>query len=277
MISARTKVFALLGDPVSHSLSPELQNRAYREAGMDGVYVALQTSAEHLPYMLRSICLAGGGGNVTLPHKEKAVTVLDQASAAVRRTGACNTFWLKDDKVHGDNTDVAGFSRALARFLGASAEGLSVLLLGAGGAARAALVGLLDDGAKEVLLYNRTTERARAVARRIGGERVRVLDTVSDLRGRRFDLVVNATRLGLDPGDPLPLDLGELGWAGAVMDLVYGPQETDFVRAARAMGIKATDGGEMLVQQGAASFELWWDQPAPVEAMRACLQELRVR
>jgi shikimate dehydrogenase len=277
MISARTKVFALLGDPVSHSLSPELQNRAYREAGMDGVYVALQTSAEHLPYMLRSICLAGGGGNVTLPHKEKAVTVLDQASAAVRRTGACNTFWLKDDKVHGDNTDVAGFSRALARFLGASAEGLSVLLLGAGGAARAALVGLLDDGAKEVLLYNRTTERARAVSRRIGGERVRVLDTVGDLRGRRFDLVVNATRLGLDPGDPLPLDLGELGWAGAVMDLVYGPQETDFVRAARAMGIKATDGGEMLVQQGAASFELWWDQPAPVEAMRACLQELRVR
>ena len=150
MITARTRVFALLGDPVEDSLSPQLQNRAYGETGADGVYVALRASAEDLPGMIRSLCQAGGGGNVTLPHKEKAVTVLDRSAPAVRRTGACNTFWLEEGQIHGDNTDVAGFSRALRLLLGGPPEGMSVLLLGAGGAARAALVGLLDDGAASV-------------------------------------------------------------------------------------------------------------------------------
>lgn len=277
MITARTRVFALLGDPVDHSLSPQLQNRAFQETGADGVFVALRASSEELPGMIRSLCRAGGGGNVTLPHKEKAVTVLDRPAAAVRRTGACNTFWLRDDEIHGDNTDVAGFTRALRLLLGRPPEGMSVLLLGAGGAARAALVGLLDDGAESVLLFNRTAERARAVARRIGGERVRVASSHGDIQGRRFDLVVNATRLGLSPSDPLPLNLDVLGWTGAVMDLVYGPSETPWVAAARALGIMAADGGEMLVQQAAAAYELWWDAPGPVEAMRDALSKIRVR
>jgi len=275
MITARTRVFALLGDPVEHSLSPVLQNQAFAEAGVDGVYVALRAGTEDLSGLVRALSVAGGGGNVTLPHKEKVVRVLDKPSASVRRTGACNTFWLKDDKVHGENTDVDGLSRALERFLGRSAEGMTVLLLGAGGAARAALVALLDDGAKEVQLLNRTTERARAVSRRIGGERVRVVETASGAAGGRFDLVVNATRLGMAPGDDLPLDLAELGWAGAVLDLVYGPEETPFVKEARTLGIQACDGGEVLVQQGAASFELWWGDRAPVEAMRSALQGAR--
>lgn len=213
---------------------------------------------------------------MTLPHKEKAATIVDVRSEAVRRTGACNTFWGDDDgRVHGDNTDVEGFKRAARLFLDGAPSGARALLLGAGGAARAALLGLLDEGAEEVLIYNRTQERARAVARRIGGQSVRVVPVLRELEGEDFDLVVNATRLGLDPDDPSPIDFAMLDRAGAAMDMVYGSSATPFVRAAEEAGIRATDGLEMLVQQGAVSFERWWGREAPVDVMRAAVQELQ--
>lgn len=271
-ITAQTRVLTLLGDPVSHSASPEIQNAAFREAGVDGVYVAVRCAAEDLSGFMHGLARAGGGGNITLPHKEKAATFVDVPSEAVRRTGACNTFWGVDGRVHGDNTDVDGFRRALRVFLGGSAEGVRALLLGAGGAARATLLGLLDEGASEVLLYNRTSERARAVARRIGGQRARVVPLVQGLEGERFDLVINATRLGLDPHDPSPLDFARLGRAGAAMDLVYAREKTPFVRAAERHGVRSADGMEMLVQQGAVSFERWWNRPAPIETMRAAVR-----
>lgn len=274
MISASTRVFALLGDPVGHTLSPRIQNAAAAALDVDGVYVALQCGEEDLPGFMRGLSRSGGGGNVTLPHKGKAASVIDRPLEAVRRTGACNTFWLQDGRVVGDNTDVEGFRRALQHFLGAaSPEGQKVLLLGAGGAARAALVALLDDGVEEVCIFNRSAERARSAARRIGGARARVLDGPRDWHDGDFDLVVNATSLGLSNEDPLPIDLERLSRAGAVMDLVYGPKPTPFLRAAEALGIRATDGKEMLVQQAAAAFELWWDRSAPVEAMRAALPD----
>jgi shikimate dehydrogenase len=123
-----------------------------------------------------------------------------------------------------------------------------------------------------VLLFNRTSERARAVARRIGGQRARVVPLAQALEGERFDLVVNATRLGLDPHDASPLDFARLGRAGAAMDLVYSREKTPFVRAAERHGVRSTDGMEMLVQQGAASFERWWGKPAPIEAMRGAIR-----
>jgi shikimate dehydrogenase len=175
-ISAETRVFALVGDPVAHSLSPIIQNAAMRDLGLDGVYGALRSNQEDMAGFVRGLARAGGGGNVTLPHKEKAATVVDISSTAVRRTGACNTFWMKDGAIHGDNTDVEGFSRALLDFLGMGPEGYRVLVLGAGGAARACLVALMDGDVEEIHLLNRTRDRARAVARRIGGEKVRVLD-----------------------------------------------------------------------------------------------------
>lgn len=269
-ITARTRVFALLGDPVAHSLSPLIQNRAVAEAGVDGVYTALRCGVEDLPGIMRALSRAGGGGNVTLPHKEKAASVLDRPRDAVRRTGACNTFWLEDGRVVGDNTDVAGFREALRVFLDGPPEGRNVLLLGAGGAARAALVALLDDGVDRVSVANRSLERARNMARRIGGARTRVLDGPEPWKDGDFDLVVNATSVGLhDQG--APLELGSLKRAGAVLDLVYGPRDTPLVRAARALGIPAADGREMLVQQAAASFRRWWDRDAPAGAMREAL------
>lgn len=273
-VGARTRVFALLGDPVEHSLSPLIQNRAFRDAGVDGVYVALRCEAEDLPTLLGALARAGGGGNVTLPHKQRAAAVVDEPSEAVRRTGACNTFWCEDGRVHGDNTDVEGFRRALRAFLGGGPEGYRVLLLGAGGAARASLVGLLDEGVEEIVLLNRTVERARAVARRIGGSRVRVAEGPGAVEEEAFDLVVNATRLGLSPDDPLPLDLDAVRRVGAVMDLVYGGDGTPFVRRARTLDIPATDGRTMLVRQGAVAFERWWGRSPDVEMMDGTLAEV---
>lgn len=273
--SASTRVLALLGDPVSHSLSPEIQNAAFGEAGVDGVYVALRCGREDLEGFMRGIGRAGGGGNVTLPHKERAAAAVDVPSEAVRRTGACNTFWGTEEGIHGDNTDVEGFSRALGDFLGGPPRDHRVLLLGAGGAARAVLLALLDDEVGEVSVLNRTTERARAVTRRIGGSRARVVDRPDDLDGARFDLVVHATPLGLAPDDPLPLDLDRFDRIGAVVDLVYGPEGTPLVREARKRSIRATDGGGMLVHQAAVAFERWWERPAPLEVMKEALSEAR--
>lgn len=271
-ITAATRVFTLLGDPVEHSLSPAIHNAAIRDAGVDGVYVALRCSEEDVPVLVRSLSLAGGGGNVTLPHKERAAAAVDAPTEAVRRTGACNTFWGEGGEVRGDNTDVEGFRRSLRSFLGADPEGARVLLLGAGGAARAALVALLDGGVDEVGILNRTVERARLVARRTGGERTKVMESGDDVRDEPFDLVVNATRLGLSPDDPLPLDLERCGPVGAVLDLVYGEAGTPFVEDARRRGIPAADGTEMLLCQGAVAFERWWGSAPSLEAMRRGLQ-----
>lgn len=276
-VTASTRVLTLLGDPVGHSASPEVQNAAFQHAGVDGVYVAVRCGADDLQGFMRGLARAGGGGNVTLPHKEKAASLLDVRSDAVRRTGACNTFWSDDQgRLHGDNTDVEGFRRALRYFIGGHARGLRVLLLGAGGAGRAALAALIEEDVDQVLLYNRTQDRARAVARRIGGPRTRVVPVFRELEGEGFDLVVNATRLGLEADDPSPIDVGAmLQRAGAAMDLVYGRHTTAFVRSAEAAGVRACDGLEMLVQQGAASFERWWGQDAPVDVMREAVAALQ--
>ena len=274
-LTAQTRVFSVLGDPIDHSLSPIIQNAAFREAGVDGVYVALRCDAEGMVGFMSGLGRGGGGGNITLPHKEKAASVLDSPSEAVRRTGACNTFWGEDGRLCGDNTDVEGFGRALRHFLGDAPAGHRVLLLGAGGAARATLRSLVDGQAEDVLILNRTVDRARAVARRIGGDRVRVAESPSDVEGGDFDLVVNTTSLGLDSEDELPLDLERLSRAGAVIDLVYGPSATPLVTASKRLGIPAVDGGEMLVHQGAVAFERWWDEAAPIEAMRRALEAAR--
>lgn len=271
-IASRTRVLALLGDPVTHSMSPEIQNAGIQALGLDGVYVALRVGSDDLAGFVRGLARAGGGGNITLPHKERAATLIDVPSPAVRRTGACNTFWSEDGKIHGDNTDVEGFSRALETFLTGGAEGLRVLLLGAGGSARACLVALIDGDVAEVNVLNRTRDRARAVARRIGGPKVRVLDDVKQVQGGSFDLVLNTTSLGLNKEDPLPVDLEMFGRVGGVFDLVYGKMSTRLVKHAKELGIKAVDGSEMLLQQAAVAFERWWGRPPYLEAMREALE-----
>ena len=273
--SRGTRVFAILGNPVAHSLSPAMQTAGLRAAGLDGRYVAIACQPEDVAPVMRTLARAGGGGNVTVPHKGRAAAVLDHAAVAVGRTGACNTFWGEGARIRGDNTDVEGARRAVQALLHGPARGARVLLAGGGGGARAAVVALIDEDAEEIQVLNRTLDRARAMAGEVGDARVRVVADARTLEGRAFDLVLNATSLGMDALDPLPVDLDRLGPVGAVMDMVYAPSGTRLTEAARARGIPAMDGSEMLLRQGAAAFELWWGREAPLSAMREALERAR--
>lgn len=271
--SPQTRLLALLGHPVAHSLSPRIQEAAFRAAGVDGVYLALQVTEAGLPGLLRGIALAGGGGNVTLPHKEAAARVVDHLEPDALATGAVNTFWKGPSGIHGDNTDVEGLRLALEELLPEGLGGAPVLLLGAGGAARAAILALSRAGAGPLGVLNRTRERAEALVEAMLPHHPGLYLATEASGGTPPALVVNATRLGLDPRDPLPLD--PLPAGAALLDLVYHPRETRWVRAARARGYRAADGGGMLVGQGAAAFQRWWGIPAPRGAMEAALREIR--
>lgn len=272
--SSSSRLIALLGDPVAHSLSPRIQNAAFRAAEVDGVYLALRCDTDSLPGLLRGIAHAGGGGNVTLPHKEAAARLVDRRTEAVERTGACNTFWLEDGEIRGDNTDVAGFRGAATALLGHPFTGIRVLLLGAGGAARAVLCALADAGADEVVIVNRTRSRAETASEVPGrGLAVRVVMDATALAGEHFDLVVNATSLGLETSDPLPPAADGRISIGCAFDLVYRPGGTTWARHLRSMGVSAVDGSEMLLRQGAAAFRRWWGRDAPVDIMRDALAQ----
>lgn len=267
-----TRVFAVLGDPVGHSRSPIFQNAAFRAASVDGVYVALRCRAGELPCLLRALARAGGGGNVTAPHKQAAARAVDRRTETVERSGACNTFWLQEGEVWGDNTDVAGFVAAATALLPRPLAGLRILVLGAGGVARSVLCALIDGGVREVVILNRTAARADALVDHFQEEStaLRSILSAGEVAGERFDLAVNSTALGLRPGDPLPLapDAVEIA---AALDLVYLPGQTPWVHALGRRGIPAADGKEMLLHQGAAAFERWWSVPAPLQAMREAL------
>jgi len=272
--TARTRTIALLGDPVSHSLSPLIQNAAMRAARVDGVYVALRVSEADLAGLLRGLAHAGGAGNVTVPHKAAAARAVDRLTDAAQATGACNCFWLEDGQVWGDNTDVEGVTAAIRALLGRSGAGARVLVAGAGGGARAVVYALVRQGAAEIVLVNRTYDRAQELAGRLGTAHtpVRVATHVESLGGESFDLVVNATSLGLRDDDPLPVDPDLLPPVDAALDLVYARGgETPWVRAMRRRQVAAADGTEMLLMQGAAAFRRWWNIDAPVHAMRDAL------
>jgi shikimate dehydrogenase len=271
--TSRTRTFALLGDPVSHSLSPTFQSAAFTAAACDGIYVALRCDHADVRMLVRALAHAGGGGNVTIPHKETAAAAIEVASPVVIRTGACNTFWLGEDGlVHGDNTDVEGV-RAALQHVGAEVSGGRALVLGAGGAASAVLCALIDAGYTRIDLRNRSAGRAETLMRRLDPDAaiIRALAEADTLMDRRYDVIVNATSLGRSESDPLPIDLASTQLPGAVLDVVYVAGETAFIRAARALGIPAVDGREMLIAQGAAAFERWWNKPAPVDVMRASM------
>ena len=266
--TARTRLYALLGDPVAHSLSPAFQNAAMEAAGLDAVYVALRCDESRVPGLLRGIAAAGGGGNVTLPHKELAFQVVERRTGAAERTGACNTFWMSEGELWGDNTDVEGFAAAVQQLLGGVPAGLRVLVRGAGGAARAAVCALLDWDA-QIVLSNRSPKRAEVLAAQFG--RPDLLRVAGALPEGRFDFAVNATSLGHREDDALPLP--DDVRIGAALDLVYNAGETLWVRRLRTRGVPAADGREMLLQQGAAAFRRWFSREPNVEVMRRALGE----
>lgn len=275
MSGAAPRALALLGDPVEHSLSPAIHQAAFDALGLDARYVALRTLDDELPHLIR-VFARSGGGNVTVPHKIAARELLDRESPEVRVTGSCNCFWAAPDgSLHGDNTDVEGFRRAVEAWsAGPSLPGARILLLGAGGGARAVAAACIEAGVALLDIRNRTAERARDLARQFADHdtAVRALPWNGD-RGpsgqaeSRYDLVVNATSLGLEEGDALPLDLTRVR-TEAAFDLVYGADGTRWTRHAEAKGIPAIDGREMLLHQAGLSLRRWFDVDPPLLAMR---------
>ena len=262
MIDGSTRVFALLGDPVAHSLSPAMQNAAFRALGLRAVYVPLRCDPRDLRPLMAALARAGGGGNVTVPHKEAAARSVDRRSELATVVGACNVFWAEDGEVAGDNTDVSGLLDALEPL---DPPAGPWLIAGTGGGARAAAIAAVQRRA-DIAVCSRSQER------RAGFEewaRSRGVGIVSPGACR---VLINATPLGLEKHDPLPPGPDMAPDAVAALDMVYAPGETRWVRTMRAAGLRAADGRGMLVGQGARALERWFPEvDAPVEVMRAAV------
>jgi shikimate dehydrogenase len=263
----------LLGHPVAHSLSPAMQNAALDAAGIDLRYEALDVAPGTLPSVLRDLLAARSAGNVTVPHKPAMMQCCERLTTPAARTGAVNTFWHDDDgTLHGDNTDIGGFSAQVETLAGTPRPGWIVALFGAGGAAAAVCAAVESWPDARVRILARTRDRADRLAARFP-----TITSVIDAEPEHLagcDLVVNATPVGLH-GDDLPLELALVPPGVPVIDLVYRPGETFLTREARAAGHPAADGLEMLLEQGALAFERWFDRPPDREVMRAALKRYR--
>jgi shikimate dehydrogenase len=253
----------LLGHPVAHSLSPSFQNAALADAGIRLTYEALDILPAELTRVLGELLQARAAGNVTVPHKLAVARACGRLTAEAERVGAVNTFATWDGILVGHNTDIAGFDHAARELLGQPPAGLTVGVFGAGGAAAAVLAAVEAWGCTAVVA-NRDATRASALC-----ERFRSTARVGDAGeiASHAEIVVNATSLGMRPGESGPIDPTLLRRATAVLDLVYTPNETGFVRAARRRGIRATDGLSMLVAQGAESFAWWFGRRPAIEVM----------
>lgn len=259
MSSALTRLVCLLGHPVAHSVSPQIHTAAFAASGLEAVYVAFDVEGRQLGAALAGLRALGFlGANVTVPHKRAVLDLADETTPEADAVGAANTLYWRTGRLVADNTDATGLQAVLDEELGVS-PGTPVVLFGAGGAARAAAVALGRLGARvEVAARRRDAGlEVAALARAMGAGSGPVDEPV---------LVVNATPLGLH-GEALPERFMGLHAGQVALDLVYGPEDTPFLAAARAGGAAAHDGLGMLVAQAAASFERWAGTPAPVDVM----------
>lgn len=273
-ITGSTRLAGVIGTPVRHSLSPAIHNAAYQECGLDWVYVALEVGEGQANAAFAGMRALGITGlSVTMPHKDAAFAAVDELSPAARSMRAVNCVHLENGLLVGYNTDGDGFVDSLRSDAGVEPRGLSVVVIGAGGAARSVIEALGRSGAASVSVINRTPERA-SEASTLAGPVGRV-GSWDDVNGA--DLVVNATSVGLG-GQGMPVSASLLRNGQVVADLVYHPLETPLLAAARAVGARAVDGLGMLVHQAAHQFRIWTGVEPPVAAMRrAALAELSRR
>ncbi|MFZ0687161.1 MAG: shikimate dehydrogenase [Terriglobales bacterium] len=269
-VDAATRIYGVAGDPIGQSLSPIIMNTAMRRENVNGVYLPLHAKTlKDLIHCAREIPLHGL--SITMPYKQAIVPHLDNTDAHTAKIGACNTVVRgAEGKLYGFNTDIAGVIRPLeARLTIANAK---VLVLGAGGAARAAVFGLKERGA-EVWVLNRTSAKAQKLARQAKARTMKR----ADLRKTSFDVIINATPVGMGNTRECPLRDEEIQ-ARIVFDMVYDPVETHLLRVARAKGLTVIPGVEMFVQQAARQFEIWTGKPAPAaEMLRAFTTALQER
>ncbi|SHF03053.1 shikimate dehydrogenase [Desulfofundulus australicus DSM 11792] len=277
LISARTRVCGLLGYPVEHSFSPAMHNAAFRHLGLDFVYLAFPVHPERLEEAVAGVrALHLAGVNVTVPHKEKVIPYLDELTDGARLAGAVNTIVHREGHLVGHNTDGAGFVRFLTADAGFNPAGKRVLVLGAGGAARAVAVHLALAGVEQVLVANRTPSRAAELAALIHDQtpaRACAVPWPADVLPGEVDLIVQTTPLGMHPRvDACPdFPFHRLRPEQVVVDLVYNPPRTLFMERAARSGARVYNGLGMLLYQGVLAFELWTGERAPVEVMRRAL------
>ena len=259
MVDQATQVYGVAGDPINHSLSPAMMNAAFRRETVNAAYLALHAkSLKDLLACVRDIPLRGL--SITMPYKQEMVDALENSDPLTRQIGACNTVVrAADGKLYGFNTDVAGVMVPLEQRL--QLAGTRVLIVGAGGVARAAAFGLKNKGA-EVFLTNRTAEKGQSLARQA---KVKYLKRV-EVAKQAFDVIINATPVGMNGNKQSPLEEKELN-TKFVFDLVYSPAETKLTKMAVAKGLQVIPGLEMFVQQGARQFEIWTGKPAPMAEM----------
>ncbi len=276
MIDGRTGLFGIIGQPVTHSMSPAMHNAAFAELGINGVYVPMQPdNLEHGFYGLKSLGFIGV--SVTVPFKVDIMAHLDHVDPVAQKIGAVNTLLFdrsNPDKVlcKGYNTDWLGSNQALADAM--SLDGSTVLVIGAGGAARAVGFGLIEAGVK-VIITNRTESKGRDLAAQLGCSFV----PGSELGAIQADGLINTTSVGMHPqSEAIPIQADLLEHFPVVMDIVYAPLQTRLLREAASRGCRTVDGLQMLLYQGAAQFKLWTGKAAPHATMReALLRELQAR
>ena len=269
-ITGRTRLAGIMGWPVGHSRSPALHNFWLDENGIDGVYIPLPVRPADLAQALRALPVLGFRGcNLTIPHKEMALTIVDRVEPSARRIGAMNTVIVAPDgSLSGSNTDVYGFRenlRAAAPDWQPTAG--PAVVLGAGGATRAVVAALIELGVTELRLVNRTLPRAERVAEELAAPAARISIHPWEARERALEdagLLVNSTSLGMTGEAELGIDLSRLPPRAVVADLVYVPLETAFLAAARRRGNPCVDGLGMLLHQGRPGFEAWFGTPVRV-------------
>jgi shikimate dehydrogenase len=278
---------AVFGDPVAHSLSPQMQNAALRACKIDTQYARFHIRANELRSALRFLRdLDFIGINLTVPHKIAALAQIDESDESASRVGAVNTIRVRDKKLIGSNTDGEGFLRAIRSEFSVDVRDLRVMLIGAGGGTGHAIAWQCAlENCERLVLVNRTYEKAQALAERLRPffagprvlgpaarlEAVALEEAALRIQLADIDLIVNATPLGVSPNDPSPIPARLLAPHHMVFDAVYGPSKTSLLRAADEAGARGANGLSMLLHQGALSFSIWFDREAPIDAMRKAL------
>jgi 3-dehydroquinate dehydratase/shikimate dehydrogenase len=264
-LNKSAKIFGVIADPVRHSISPAVHNRAFQARRIDAVYLPFLVSPAFLrDFFVMAERLPLSGFSVTIPHKQKIIRYLDAVDPLARRIGAVNTVWRKGGKWRGSNTDAAGVTGPLSRLM--SLKSSSVLIVGNGGAARGAACALYDAGAK-IALVGRNPDRVRALSKICGAEAL----VREQLAGRKFDAIIHATPLGMFPHVNECFFEGDIP-ADVVFDMVYNPLETMLIRRAREQGKTVVPGIEMFIEQAVRQFEIWTGESAP----RAVLQKAAI-
>lgn len=279
-ITGKSRVFGIIGWPVNHSLSPVFQNAAFEYLGLDCCYVPFPVHPDRLDASIRAIpALNIAGLNVTVPHKESVISCLSALSAEAKIIGAVNTIQVTGEGLIGHNTDGLGFMASLHES-GESVIGRSIMIVGAGGAARAVVLSLAEGGAGAIVIANRTISKAESIKKSVQEHfpsvRVEVIGMEpADLKVvfSSVDMIVNTTSIGLKSGDPSPVPKEFLHKDLFVCDLIYNPPDTELVRYAKELCRGHMNGTGMLINQGAASFKLWTGIEPPVHVMRQALQD----